>query len=99
METDVKKKIRKTKSRWEDYIRNNTKKLKIRIGLAAFRIAMILKHMFRRPKHSTIEVVAPKKKKRKFKRKSSEIKRATFHIEPETVRYKKEFNKSFYAYK
>jgi hypothetical protein len=36
------------------------KKLKKRIGLAASRIAIIGNYMLRRPKHSTIEVVAPK---------------------------------------
>jgi hypothetical protein len=48
------------KNRWEDDIRNNMKQLKKRIGLAASRITIIGNYMLRRPKHSTIEVVAPK---------------------------------------
>ena len=36
------------------------KKLKVRIGLAASSIEIIGNYMFRRPKHSRIEVVAPK---------------------------------------
>jgi hypothetical protein len=33
---------------------------KKRVGLAAFRIAISVNYMFRRPKHSKNEVVAPK---------------------------------------
>ena len=36
------------------------KKLKIRIGLAASRIAKIGNYMLRRAKHSTVEAVTPK---------------------------------------
>jgi hypothetical protein len=46
------------KNKWEDDIGNDMKKLKI--GLTASRIVIIGNYMLRRPKHSTIEVVAPK---------------------------------------
>jgi hypothetical protein len=39
---------------------NDMKKLKIKIGLAASRIAINGNYMMRRPKHSKNEVVAPK---------------------------------------
>jgi len=48
------------KNRWEDDIRNDMKKLKVKIGLAASRIAITGNYMLRRSKHSTTEVVAPK---------------------------------------
>jgi hypothetical protein len=50
------------KNRWEDDIRNDMKKLKKkkRIGLTASRIVIIGNCVLRRPKHSMIEVVAPK---------------------------------------
>ena len=48
------------KNRWEDYIRNDMKKLKIKIGLAASRIAISGNYMLRRAKRLKIEVVPPK---------------------------------------
>ena len=47
------------KNRWEDDIRNDKKKLKIKNWLTASRIVIIGNYMLRRPKHSKIEVVAP----------------------------------------
>jgi hypothetical protein len=51
------------KNRWEDDIINDMKKLKIKYGLAAFRIAISGSYMLRSPKYLENEVVAPKKKK------------------------------------
>jgi len=48
------------KNRWEDDIRNDMKKLKIKIGLAASRITISGNYMLRRAKRSETEVVAPK---------------------------------------
>ena len=48
------------KNRWKDDIRNDVKKLKIKIGLAASRIAKSGNFMLRGAKHSKIEVVVPK---------------------------------------
>jgi hypothetical protein len=45
------------KNRWEDDIRNDMQKL---IGVTASRIVNIGNYMLRRPKHSNIEVVAPR---------------------------------------
>jgi hypothetical protein len=52
--------IGRPKNRWEDDIRNDMKKLKLRIGPTASRIVIIENYMLRRPKLSKIEVVAPK---------------------------------------
>jgi len=48
------------KNRWEDDIANDMKKLKIKIGLVASRIAVSGNYMLRRPKYSNNKVVAPK---------------------------------------
>jgi hypothetical protein len=48
------------RNRWEDDIRNDMKKLKIKIGLTASRIVIIGNYMLKRPKHSKIEIVVPK---------------------------------------
>jgi hypothetical protein len=40
------------KNRWENDIRNDIKKLKIKNGLTASRIVKIGNYMLRRPKHS-----------------------------------------------
>ena len=47
------------KYRWEDDMRNDMKKLKIRIGLAASRIAISGNYMLRGAKRLQIEVVVP----------------------------------------
>ena len=54
------------KNRWEDYIRNDMKKLKIKIGLAASRIAISGNYMLRRAKRTNIEVVAPEEEYEEF---------------------------------
>jgi hypothetical protein len=48
------------KNRWEDDIRNDMNKLKIKNGLTASKIVITGNYMLRRPKHSKTEVVAPK---------------------------------------
>jgi hypothetical protein len=52
--------LRRPKNRWKNNVINDMKELKIRIGLAASRIAISGKCMLRRPKHSKNEVVVPK---------------------------------------
>jgi hypothetical protein len=59
VETDVNKTIRKTKNRWEDDIRNDMKKPKIKSWTSCIQVLKIGNYMLRRPKHSTIEVVVP----------------------------------------
>ena len=54
----------KPKNRWENDIRNDKKKLKIKNWTSRIRIVISGNYMLRRPKHSKIEVVAPKKKKK-----------------------------------
>jgi hypothetical protein len=61
VEADVKTSTRETKNRREDDIRNDMKKLKIKIRLAASSIAISGNYMLNRPKCSKNEVVAPKK--------------------------------------
>jgi len=51
------------KNRWEDDVRNDTKKLKI----AASRIAVSGNYMLRRAKHSKIEGVAPEEEEDKIR--------------------------------
>ena len=48
------------KNRWEDDIRNYMKKLKIKNWISCIQDRIRGNHMLRRPKHSKIEVVAPK---------------------------------------
>ena len=59
METDVNKSVSRSKNRWEHDTRNDMKKLKIQMCLAASKTTIIGNYMFRRAKDSTIEVVAP----------------------------------------
>ena len=47
------------KNRWEDDMRNDVRKLKIRIGIAASRVIISGNYMLRGAKRSEIEVVVP----------------------------------------
>ena len=60
MEIDVNKTIRKTKNRWEDDIRNDMKKMKIKNWTSCIQDRNKWKLYVEKAKHSTIEVVAPK---------------------------------------
>ena len=63
METDVNKTIRKTKNRWEDDIRNDMKKMKIKNWTSCIQDRSKWKLYVEKAKHSIIEVVAPKEEK------------------------------------
>ena len=59
METDVKRPLERPENSWEDDIRKDMKKLKIKKWSSASRIAIIGNYMLRGPKYSAVEVVAP----------------------------------------
>ena len=52
--------LERPKNRWEDDIRNDMKKFKIKNWTNSSRIVIIGNYMLIRSKHSKIEVVAPK---------------------------------------